>query len=238
MDLKGKVAIVTGVSKGIGRALVNDLVDRGCLVIGLGRNNTKEEDEKYRFFSCDVRDYNQVKSALDQASQVFGKDWSLLYNNAGLGYFGYLEDHTPEQWYEMYDTNVHGIFHMCREVIPEMKRMGHGHIFNIASVAGLEGYPQVSGYCGTKFAVRGISDALYKELRDFKIKVTCVYPGSVKTDFFRNSPGIKPHDYMLKPEDVSTMLIQAAMMPENFHQVNLEVRPLQPKGPVAVSTKQ
>jgi short-subunit dehydrogenase len=79
--------------------------------------------------------------------------------------------------------------------------------------------------------VRGISEAMYKELRDEKIKVTCVYPGSVKTDFFRNSPGIKPHDYMLMPEDVALMLVQAAEMPDNFHQVNIEIRPLQPKGP-------
>lgn len=235
MELEGKVAIVTGVSKGIGYALVSDLLAQGCKVIGLGRSNPREESSAYKFFTCDVRNYDQVKDALHQASEVFGKDWSLLFNNAGLGYFGYLEDHSPDQWYEMFDTNVHGIFHLCREVIPEMKRIGHGHIFNIASVAGLEGYPQVSGYCGTKFAVKGISDSLYKELRDFKIKVTCVYPGSVKTDFFRNSPGIKPHDYMLMPEDVSKMLIQAAQMPENFHQVNLEIRPLQPKGPVKLS---
>ncbi len=72
---------------------------------------------------------------------------------------------------------------------------------------------------------------MYKELCDYKSKVTCVYPGSVKTDFFTHSPGIQPHDYMLMPEDVAAMLVWSLETPDNFHQVNLEVRPLQPKGP-------
>jgi NADP-dependent 3-hydroxy acid dehydrogenase YdfG len=199
-------------------------------VAGLGRNNDIEH-ENYRFFVCDVRDYAQVQQTVSKVQDIFGPEIHLLFNNAGLGYFGKIEDHTLTQWHEMYETNVNGLFYMCKEVVPVMKKQGIGHIFNIASVAGLEGYPEVAGYCGTKFAVRGISEAMYKELRDEKIKVTCVYPGSVKTDFFRNSPGIKPHDYMLMPEDVAMMLVQAAEMPDNFHQVNIEIRPLQPKGP-------
>ena len=110
-----------------------------------------------------------------------------------------------------------------------MKKQQEGHIFNIASTAGLEGYPLASGYCGTKYAVKGISQSMYKEMREDGIKVTCVYPGSVKTDFFRNS-AIEPHDNMLMPDDVALLMVQALKMPFNFHQVNLEVRPLQPKG--------
>jgi short-subunit dehydrogenase len=101
---------------------------------------------------------------------------------------------------------------------------------NIASIAGLEGYQQVSGYCATKFAVRGFSDALYKEVRDFGVKVTCVYPGSVKTDFFRHSANIKAHDNMLMPEDVAAQIVFALESPANYHPVNLEIRPLKPRG--------
>jgi NADP-dependent 3-hydroxy acid dehydrogenase YdfG len=230
MIISGKIAIITGVSKGIGKALALQLLEKGCKVAGLGRKNDIEH-ENYRFFVCDVREYAQVQQTVSKVQDVFGPEIHLLFNNAGLGYFGKIEDHTLTQWHEMYETNVNGLFYMCKEVVPVMKKQGIGHIFNIASVAGLEGYPEVAGYCGTKFAVRGISEAMYKELRDEKIKVTCVYPGSVKTDFFRNSPGIKPHDYMLMPEDVALMLVQAAEMPDNFHQVNIEIRPLQPKGP-------
>lgn len=230
MELTGKVAVITGVSKGIGYALACQLLEKGCSVIGLGRNN-QIDHERFSFIPCDVRKYDEVRSAVALIISKFGDEIHLLFNNAGLGYFGRIEDHTIEQWQEMYETNVNGLFYMCKEIVPVMRNQGYGHIFNIASVAGLEGYPEVSGYCGTKFAVRGISEAMYKELRDDKIKVTCVYPGSVKTDFFRNSPGIKPHDYMLMPEDVAKMLVQAAEMPDNFHQVNIEIRPLQPKGP-------
>jgi NADP-dependent 3-hydroxy acid dehydrogenase YdfG len=231
MDLQGKVAVVTGVSKGIGRALVEQLLEKGCMVVGLGRTAPDLDHNNFEFHKTDVRDYDQVNSAITHAVLKFGSDIHILINNAGLGYFGYLENHTLEQWDAMYQTNVNGIFYTCKEVIPLMKKTGFGHIINIASTAGLEGYPQVSGYCGTKHAVRGISDSLYKELREFKIKVTCVYPGSTKTDFFRNSPSIEPHDYMLQPEDVAMMMVHALETPDNFHQVNLEVRPLQPKGP-------
>lgn len=230
MDLKGKLAVITGVSKGIGRAVAEQLLEKGCKVAGFGRTKPSYEHPNFRFYETDVRDFDQVSASVARTAMDFGSDIHILLNNAGLGYFGYLENYTLEQWDEMYQTNVNGIFYTCKEIIPLMKKTGFGHILNIASTAGIEGYPQVSAYCGTKFAVKGISQSLYKELREFKIKVTCVYPGSVKTDFFRNSP-IEPHDYMLQPEDVALMLVQAMEMPDNFHQVNLEVRPLQPKGP-------
>lgn len=231
MELKGKLAFVTGVSKGIGKELVTQLLEKGCYVAGFGRSNNLVENEHYRFFNCDVRRYDMVKNAVSEALNHFKQPVQIVINNAGLGYFGKMEDHSIEQWHQMFETNVNGIFYMCKETIPVIKQSGFGHIINIASVAGLEGYPEVSGYCGTKFAVKGISESMYKELRDFKIKVTCVYPGSVKTDFFVNSPGIKPHDYMLMPKDVASMIVWSLETPDNFHQVNLEVRPLQPKGP-------
>ncbi len=94
----------------------------------------------------------------------------ILINNAGLGYFGLCEELPLEQWHEMFNTNVTGLFYATRMVLPGMKNQGSGHIINIASIAGLEGYQQVSGYCATKFAVRGFSDALYKEVRDKGVK--------------------------------------------------------------------
>lgn len=230
MELLNKTAVVTGVSKGIGHAAAWQLLGEGVRVFGLGRNNSIEH-HLYTFIQCDVRKPESVEAAFRSIYEASGGHVHILLNNAGLGYFGMLEEISYEQWDELYQTNVNGIFYCCKQVLPVMKQQQYGHIINIASTAALEGMPQVSAYCATKWAVKGLSESLFREVRDFKIKVTCLYPGSVKTDFFRNSPGIQPHDYMLMPEDVAASIIHTLKMPDNFHTVNLEIRPLQPKGP-------
>ncbi len=231
MDIKNKIAVVTGVSKGIGESLCRQLLSEGCQVFGLGRNNFECQDSNYTFIPTDVRSVQSVEEAFKTILRMSDNQIHILINNAGLGYFGQVEDLPLEEWDQMWQTNVNGMFYCTRLAVPVMKQQQYGHIINIASTAGLEGMPMVSGYCATKWAVKGFSESIWRELRDHKIKVTCVYPGSVKTDFFRNSPNIKPHDYMLMPDDVAGMMIYALKTPDNFHQVNLEVRPLQPKGP-------
>ncbi|OYU95690.1 MAG: short-chain dehydrogenase [Bacteroidetes bacterium B1(2017)] len=231
MELKNKNAVVTGVSKGIGLALCKQLVAKGATVFGLGRNAPADlESELFHFIECDVQSLASVEAAFKQVYN-HAESIQILVNNAGLGYFGNLEDLPAEHWHEMFDTNIHGMFYCCKQVLAQMKTKEEGHIINIASTAALEGMAQVSGYCATKWAVKGLSESLFKEVRDYKVKVTCVYPGSTKTDFFRNSPGIQPHEYMLMPEDVALLMVQALEMPANFHSVNLEIRPLQARGP-------
>jgi NADP-dependent 3-hydroxy acid dehydrogenase YdfG len=230
MDLNNKIAVITGVSKGIGQATALQLLAQGCRVFGLGRNNTITHPN-FTFITCDIRNPKQVEESFNSLFTNTQNQIHILINNAGLGYFGSLEDMPYEQWNEMFETNVNGIFYCCKNALPVMKKNQVGHIINIASTAALEGMPQVSGYCATKWAVKGLSESLFREVRDFGVKVTCIYPGSTKTDFFRNSPGIKPHDYMLMPEDVAANIVYAIQMPANFHTVNLEIRPLQPKGP-------
>jgi len=230
MNLEGKHAVITGVSRGIGLAITKQLLEKGCKVYGLGRTSPSIDSANFYFIKTDVRKWEEVKSAMDHILTETQNEVQIMINNAGLGYFGNIEDHTLDQWHQMFETNVNAIFYTSKMVVPAMKKAQYGHIVNIASTAAVEGYAQVSGYCGTKFAVRGISQSMYKEMRDDRIKVTCVYPGSVKTDFFENT-SITPHDYMLNPNDVALMIVQALETSDNFHQVNLEVRPLQPKGP-------
>jgi NADP-dependent 3-hydroxy acid dehydrogenase YdfG len=230
MKLANRIAVVTGVSKGIGKAICKELLDKGVKVFGLGRTAPDFKHSNLHFFATDIRKFEEVQTAFHQIFSITSNKIDILINNAGLGYFAFIEDYTLEQWHQMYETNVHGIFYTCKLAVPKMKEAQYGHIVNIASTAGVEAYPQVSGYCGTKFAVRAISESMYKEMRDDRIKVTCVYPGSVQTEFFKNS-NIVAHEYMLQPEDVAHMIVQALETPDNFHQVNLEVRPLQPKGP-------
>ena len=231
MNLNNKIAVITGVSKGIGEALCTKLLENGVHVFGLGRNIFSGKHENFTFIETDIRNIEDVNRAFNEILKTSNNRIDILINNAGLGYFGLVEDLPIEQWDEMMQTNINGMFYCTRLTVPCMKSNGIGHIINISSTAGLEGMPMVSAYCATKWAVKGFSESLWRELRDFKIKVTCVYPGSVKTDFFRNSPNIKPHDYMLNPADVADMIVHALSTPDNFHQVNLEIRPLQPKGP-------
>ena len=179
----------------------------------------------FHFIKTNVRNVTEVDAAFDEIGEC-----DFLVNNAGLGKFSFIEKTSLEDWHEMFETNVNSIFYCTRRVIEKMKLNGNGHIINIASTAGLEGYATATAYCGTKHAVKGISQALYKEVRDYGVKVTCVYPGSVKTEFFQHHPNIEPHNNMLNPNEVASMIIEALASSNSFHQVNLEVRPLQPQG--------
>lgn len=223
--MESKKAVVTGSSSGIGKEIVLQLLENGHSVYGLSRRDGGIKHPNFHFIKTNVRDVKEVDAAFDQIGAC-----DFLVNNAGLGKFSLIEKTSLEDWHEMFDTNVNGIFYCTRRVIENMKRKGSGHIINIASTAGLEGYATATAYCGTKHAVRGISQALYKEVRDYGVKITCVYPGSVKTDFFQHHPNIEPHNNMLNPAEVANMLVAALESSGSFHQVNLEVRPLQPQG--------
>lgn len=230
MDLKGKLILITGVSKGIGLATAQALLTEGAIVAGWGRNAPALTHANFHFFPTDVQDFNSVKTAFENITAKLGNDIFGLINNAGLGIAGKLEEIALEDWHTMFKTNVDGVFYCSRVVIPEMKRQESGHIVNISSIAGLNGVEEMTGYCGTKYAVRGISQALYKEIRNFGIKVTCIYPGSVQTNFFDDIPGITAHENMMQPEDIAATIVHVLQSPPNYHHIDIEVRPLMPKG--------
>lgn len=226
-----KTIIVTGVSKGIGLASVQKLLSAGFQVAGWGRNQPTVQHPDFRFYNCDVSDFHQVQNALQNTLHDFGDTLYGLINNAGFGHFGLIESLPMQEWHAMFNTNVHGLMYCTRVVVPLLKAKQSGHIINISSIAGLDGVVQGSGYSATKFAVRGISHALYKELREDGIKVSCVYPGSVETNFFDHVAAIQPSKNMLQPADVAELLLQLLQSPPNFLTVDVEIRPLMPKGP-------
>lgn len=230
MDLTGKTAIVTGASKGIGLATVQALLKAGAKVAGWSRTAPDLEHNKFLFVEVNMRDYGSVESAYKKTSQHFGDDILVLVNNAGLGFKGKFEEMAIEEWHQMFETNVNGIFYATRLVLPGMKKKGEGHIINIASIAGTTGVPQMAGYAGSKHAVRGISHSLYQEVRQDGIKVTCIYPGSVATNFFDKIEGIETSGHMMRPEDVAETILHAIQTHRNFHLVDIEMRPLKPKG--------
>ncbi len=229
MELKNKTIIVTGVSKGIGKETVLQLLEKGAKVAGWGRNEPDYTHDNFSFIKVNMRYMQEVANAFAETQGRFGQEIHGLVNNAGLGYFGYFEDMRPEEFFEIFEVNVYGIYYACKNVIPQMKTQQFGHIINISSIAGLDGQQQVAAYCGAKHAVRGITESLYKELRDFGIKVTGVYPGSTNTNFFDNASGVSAHDNMMSAREVATQIIRAFETSGNFLINAIEFRPLQPK---------
>jgi NADP-dependent 3-hydroxy acid dehydrogenase YdfG len=229
MELKDSIAVVTGVSKGIGLAIVKQLLEREVIVAGWGRSKPDLDHKNFHFFKVDIKEIDQVNNAFAKTTEALGNEISILINNAGLGYESLFEDLDVEKWHDMFRTNVDGIFYCSRLVIPGMKKKDHGHIVNISSIAGNLGIPGMAAYCGTKHAVRGISQSMYKELRNFGIKVTCIYPGSVKTNFFDKIDSVETNDSMMMPEDIASTIMHVLLSPPNYHHVDIEVRPLRPR---------
>lgn len=230
MELQNKVAIVTGASKGIGLETVKILLEAGAKVAGWSRSKPELEHENFLFVEANMRQYASVEKAFRQTTEKWGNKVAILVNNAGLGYQGSFETMPMEEWHAMFETNVNGIFYATRLALPMMKELGEAHIINISSIAGTTGIETMAGYCGSKHAVRGISHALYKEVRNHGIKVSCIYPGSVKTHFFDKIDSVQTNDNMMRAEDIAKTILYAVQTHPNFHLVDIEMRPLKPKG--------
>lgn len=230
MNISGKVAIVTGASKGIGLALVHKLLSEGMKVAGWSRTAPDIKHENFRFYATDVKSVDSVNNSFNHTTRDFGDQIHVLINNAGLGYGGLIEEMPVDEWVEMFEVNVNGLFFCSQMVIPGMKDLVEGHIVNIASIAGTAGVEKLSGYCGSKFAVRGISQAMFKELRGYGIKVTCVNPGSVNTAFFDNIEFMTAHDNMMGSSDVADTIVHLLKTPANMLPSEIELRPLMPGG--------
>lgn len=230
MKLEGKKAIITGVSKGIGRATVKLLLNAGVKVAGWSRNSPDLLNENFFFHKTDVAEIEDVNAAYEATVNHWGDTPDILINNAGLGYEGAIDQMPPEQWHEMVNLNINGIFYCSRLAVPDFRKKEESHIINISSIAGTLGIPKMSGYCGTKHAVRGISHSMYKELRNDGIKVTCIYPGSVQTNFFDSISSVVANQNMMQPEDIASTILHCLSSSGNYHHVDIEVRPLKPKG--------
>lgn len=230
MIVKDQLAIVTGGSKGIGKATCLALLEAGCRVAGWSRSEININHSNFKGYKVNVKDHRDVEKAYNLTDKDFKTSPGILINNAGLGFEYPLEELPIEKWNEMFHTNVDGIFFCTRLVLPSMKTAGRGHIINISSVAGITGIPGMTGYCATKYAVRGFSHALYKEVRKYGVKVTCIYPGSVKTNFFDDIASVAVNDQMMMPQDIASTIMHCLASPDNYHHVDIEVRPLKGRG--------
>ncbi len=223
MELKNKVAVVTGVSRGIGKACVEALLTQGVRVSGWGLRKPEFTHPNFHFIHCNVKDPTAVESAFTETIEKFSAV-HILINNAGLGYFGKIEEMPLEQWHEMFAVNVHGVYYCLRNVIPIMRKQKSGHIINISSIAGNTPVLEGSGYSATKAAVKAITHSIYREVRGDNIKVTAIYPGSTNTDFFNNFPNTMRAEDMIDAKDIANTIIYLLQTPDNFLPLDLEVR--------------
>ena len=183
-----KVWFITGCSTGFGRALANEVLASGYNAVITARKVSDVEDIVAQYpdnaiaVKLDVTNKNEIASAIEAALQKFGQI-DMLVNNAGIGYFGAIEESDDDEVRKMFEINVFGLGYMINAVLPTMRKQGSGHIVNIASIGGLVGFPGIGYYNATKFAVDGLSESLSKEVAHLGIKVTVICPSGFRTDW-------------------------------------------------------
>jgi 3-oxoacyl-[acyl-carrier protein] reductase len=236
MDLKGKTAIVTGGTKGIGRAIADSLVNAGVNVSISARNQIEIDravaelnavgSGRAAGFVCDVRDDTQVKIYFAETVEQFG-GLDILVNNAGIGLFAPVESMSVDEFRAVIETNLCGVFYCCHEAIPLMKKRGGGYIVNISSLAGANAHPRLAAYNASKFGLNGFSEALMQEVRHDNIKVSYIMPGSVNTEFGGDEPSDEKN-WQLQPEDVAKTVTDLLSYPDRALASRIELRPSRP----------
>jgi serine 3-dehydrogenase len=241
--IQGRTVLVTGASAGIGEACARAFAERGARLVLLGRRLDRlreleaalasEHGVPVRVHALDVRDRLAVEGLRDRLdADDFLPD--VLVNNAGkaLG-FDPLHEGRVEDWEEMIDTNLKGLLYVTRAFLPDMVARDRGHVVNIGSTAGRWAYPRGNVYCGTKFAVRALSEGIHMDLLGTKVRVTSIDPGLVETEFslvrFHGDEERASSVYQgytpLAPEDVADAVIYAVNAPEHVDVFNLVIMP-------------
>jgi NAD(P)-dependent dehydrogenase (short-subunit alcohol dehydrogenase family) len=231
MTLSGKTAMVTGGSRGIGLAIARALAGSGANVVITGMKQKPLDDAVAKLGpnamaqNADVRDYSSVERAVSAAAARFG-GLDILVNNAGVGVFTPVSAMSVEQWHEVIDTNLTGVFYCCRAALPHLKKRGAGWIINISSLAGKNAFPEAAAYCASKSGLNAFSEALMQEVRHDGIRVAYVMPGSVNTNFAgHESAGA---DWKLSPDDVAEVVVDLIGHPSRSLPSRVEIRPAKP----------
>ncbi len=235
MIKKDSVAVVTGGTKGIGLAIAESLLGAGMRVFICGRSKKDLAAALDRLRPlgdvhgemCDVRSEEQVRQMLEEAERVFG-GVDILVNNAGMGVFGKtVEEISGDEFRQMIETNLLGVFYACHHAIPMIKRRSGGYIFNISSLAGQNAHPNMAAYNASKFGLNGFSEALMQEVRQDNIKVSYICPGSVNTYFGGDVPSDEKA-WQLQPEDIAHVVLDLLEMNPRALPSKVEIRPSKP----------
>lgn len=233
MELKNKVALITGGTKGIGYGVAEKLIAQGVRVAITGRTkSTVEEaakalgdDSQVLGIESNVRsmedEQNAVQAVLDKWGQL-----DIMIANAGVGHFASIDDMTTEQWNDVIDINLTGVFHSTKASLPALKA-SKGYLITIASLAGTNFFAKGAAYNASKFGLVGFTQAVMLDVRSAGVKVTTIMPGSVATYFNGHVPS-DADSWKIQPEDIGQMIVDLLKLPARSLPSKIEVRPSQP----------
>ena len=235
MNIENKIAVITGGTKGIGRAIAESLLKAGANVFICARDKADLKRALEQLSSlgkvdgevCDVRSESQVEQMLKECERVFG-GVDILINNAGVGFIGKtVEEMSSADFEQTLQTNLFGVFYACHHAIPLLKQRNGGYIINISSLAGQNAHPKMAAYNASKFGLNGFTEALMQEVRADNIKVTAICPGSVNTYFGDQEPSDEKA-WQIQSEDIAQIVIDLLNFNERALPSKIEVRPSNP----------
>jgi NAD(P)-dependent dehydrogenase (short-subunit alcohol dehydrogenase family) len=228
-SLQGKAALITGASRGIGRAVAQALSRAGVDVGLASRSGDDLGLPGVVAAPCDVRDAEQVEAIVAATVERFGR-LDILVTNAGVGAYGPFLELPPEHLEEMVDVNLKGTLYATRAALPHLLRSEAADVVVIASVAGLRGLPGEAVYCASKFGQVGFARSLDHELRERGVRVTSVCPGGVATDFAMGrgrTPDMPELQGMMTPDDVAETVLFVITRPRGHRVLTLSYRPME-----------
>ena len=233
MDLKEKVAYITGGTKGIGLGVAKCLLDEGMKVVISGRSQEGVkmavellgDNENVLGVQSDVTKLLDEQQAVEQILEHWGR-LDLVLANAGVGHFAPVDELSEKAWEQMIHTNLNGVFYTLKASVEALKK-SEGYYMTLASLAGTNFFPQGAGYNATKFGVVGFTQAAMLDLRKYNVKVTTIMPGSVATYFNGNEPSEKDA-WKIQAEDIGKLVVDLLQMHPRTLPSKIEVRPTRP----------
>ena len=231
MEIKGRVVLITGAGRGIGRALAHAFAAAGAKVALLGKTKKnllevqrelKDSGAPTVVLAADVSDEGVVSRAVAATEQQLGPV-DVLVNNAGIFALAPVEKMDALVFDRLLAVNLRGPFLMSRAVLPGMKSRKRGHIVNISSTAGRRGFAGGGAYCASKFGLAGLTEAMRYEARASNVRVTCVYPSTVNTDLVKKSGMDPASERAIQPEDVANAVVALVAMDDRAMTTDLEI---------------